>query len=238
MIEYQKENNLKQSIFKLNKEIRHMYLGALLSVIAALIFWSFNQEFLSMLSAGGGFLCFSIANNRSKQKEIFEYGLTGEESLKRTLRNILSDDYAAFYNVPFNGIGDVDCIVVGRSSVYIFEAKHHAGEISFTGDGWIQIKIGRRGTAYHGNLSNPTKQLDKAIRKVRDFLKGNGVDMWVKGIVVFTNPNTSLFLQKELKVLTAVKIDDIDSVFQDNARCNDIRLKKKIEKIKSLFVNI
>ena len=85
----------------------------------------------------------------------------------------LSDDYTAYYNLPLNGNGrasDIDCILVGPSGLFVFEVKHHHGLILYRNGVWARIKVGRRGTLYRGQLGDPSGQLYRNIRKLKELL--------------------------------------------------------------------
>ena len=86
---------------------------------------------------------------------------------------------------------DIDCILVGPSGLFVFEVKHHHGLILYRNriwsglkwadrellclyiyrNGvWARIKVGRRGTLYRGQLGDPSGQLYRNIRRLKELL--------------------------------------------------------------------
>ena len=116
-------------------------------------------------------------------------GIDGERILRaRLLSSGLSDEYTAYYNVPMNhgsGISDVDCILVGPSGMYLFEVKHHHGLILHRNGNWARIKVGHRGTPYRGQVGDPSRQLSRNIRNLKELL---GTLQMASG---FTAPSSS-----------------------------------------------
>ncbi len=141
----------------------------------------------------GIFIFFIFAYDRinsDKKAEalcVLTHGKEGESELRKTLNRGLGNEYQGFFGVPVNGRGDLDCIVVGPDSVFAIESKHHSGMIQEKDGDLIQIKVGRRGSVYSGNLNKPVRQLASSIHGFKDVLKAKKIDIWLEGILVFTN---------------------------------------------------
>lgn len=122
---------------------------------------------------------------------IFRFGAKGENlGLAQALH--LPDDYHVFTNVKIsyqNYSQETDLIIVGMKGVYVVEVKNHNGYI--VGDAqeaeWIQHKVGRGGGKYAKKMANPVKQVKGQVYKLSKFLKEQGINVWVEGIVLFTN---------------------------------------------------
>lgn len=122
---------------------------------------------------------------------IFRFGAKGENmGLTEALH--LPDDYHVFTNVNIsyqNYSQETDLIIVGMKGVYVVEVKNHNGYI--VGDAqdaeWIQHKVGRGGGKYSKKMANPVKQVKGQVYKLSKFLKEQGINVWVEGIVLFTN---------------------------------------------------
>jgi len=108
-----------------------------------------------------------IAVYFTSKANIARQGVKGENTLRKVLKNALSDEYTGIFNVPAIA-GDIDCVLVGPLGVYAIDAKHHKGTITYAYGGWNQLKVGRGGTAYHGKIGNPSRQMMGHIH----FLKG------------------------------------------------------------------
>ena len=178
----------------------------------------------------GAIVFFASGASRSNKAHITDQGIIGEERLGAELRAILSEDYTAIYNVPMND-EDIDCVVIGPSGVYAFEAKNHRGEITYNEGGWSQVKVGRGGTEYKGHLSNPTGQLGRYIRQLRGVLEKEGIRHWINGYIVFTNPEASLYITAEMKNIKAVSLNELAAVFPKGKKILDPEKKKIINAV-------
>jgi Nuclease-related domain len=157
-----------------------------------------------------------VVTRRGPIYATYRYGVHGERVLRaHLLSSGLSDEYTAYYNFPVNGNGgifDIDCILVGPSGVYVFEVKHHHGLILHRNGNWARIKVGRRGTPYRGQLGNPSHQLSRTIRKLKELLGQAHVDgLWLHGAIIFTNPRAALDIG-ELRWVKAVAVKDLNQV--------------------------
>ena len=155
----------------------------------------------------------------------YRCGVQGERILRaHLLWSGLSDEYAAYYNFPVNGngrISDIDCILVGPSGLFVFEVKHHHGLILYRNGNWARIKVGRRGTPYRGQLGNPSHQLSRNIRKLKELLRNaNSDDLWLHGAIVFTNPRATLDIEG-LRWVKAVAVKDLDQVLSGRTLSTD-----------------
>lgn len=151
----------------------------------------------------------AIVRRLGRGKKSWRAGIRGETRVKTILRGQLGPDYAVFYNIP-TGNGDIDCVVVGPTGVFALEIKEHRGQIFYTkASGWSQIKVGRGGTPYRGGLRNPSSQLLAGIRWLKGALREAGVDVWVDGIIVFTNPAVTLHVASDLRGVSAVKVENL-----------------------------
>lgn len=144
----------------------------------------------------------------------YQCGIRGEQALRAHLRSLgLSDEHTAYYNLPVSGsrkASDIDCILAGPSGLFVFEVKHHHGLIFYRNGVWARIKIGRRGALYRGQLGDPSGQLYRNIRRLKELL-GKTDDLWVNGAVVFTNPRAVLDIEG-LRWVRAVAVKDLRQV--------------------------
>jgi len=146
----------------------------------------------------------------------YRCGIRGEQVLRaHFLSSQLGDQYTAYYNLPLNGnrrTSDVDCILVGPSGLFVFEAKHHQGLILYRNGVWARIKVGRRGALYGGQLGDPSGQLSRNIRKLKDLLgQAYLCGLWLHGAVVFTNPWDVLDTEG-LRWIRAIGVKDLDQI--------------------------
>lgn len=130
---------------------------------------------------------------------IFSFGAKGE-NLGLTEALNLPEGYHVFTNVTIsyqNYSQETDLIIVGMKGVYIVEVKNHNGKI--VGDAeanqWMQHKVGRGGGRYSKKMNNPVKQVKGQVYKLSKFLKEQGINVWVEGIILFTNSEVIVDIQ-------------------------------------------
>jgi hypothetical protein len=149
----------------------------------------------------------------------YRCGIRGEQILRAHLLALgLGDEYTAYYNLPLNGNGrssDIDCVLVGPSGFFVFETKHHHGLILYRDGIWSRIKMGRQGTLYRGQLGDPSGQVHRNIRKLKELL-GRTDGLWLHGAVVFTNPQAVLDIEG-LRWVRAIAVQDLDQTLSKRA---------------------
>lgn len=140
-----------------------------------------------------------LASYFVKRGIIFGFGAKGENlGLAQALK--LPEGYHVFTNVTIsyqNYSQETDLIIVGMKGIYIVEVKNHNGKI--VGDAetseWTQLKVGRGGGRYSKKMNNPVKQVKGQVYKLSKFLKENGINVWVEGIILFTNEDVNVNVQ-------------------------------------------
>ena len=123
--------------------------------------------------------------------DILAAGIDGERIATKVL-STLPNGYTVFQDVIVtydNKKSEIDNIVVGRSGVFIVEVKNHNSNI--VGDlndiYWVQHKVGRGGTTYTDEMYNPVKQVGTQIYCLANYLRQNGVNTYIEGMVYFAN---------------------------------------------------
>lgn len=185
---YKGKNNLS------GKATRSLIAGILLLL---LVFASFYLIFVHKLQVDNWYslapliIAMILSSYYIRRGVIFRFGARGE-SLGLVEALHLPNDYHVFTNVKIayqNYSQETDLIIVGMKGVYIVEVKNHNGHI--VGDGqdseWTQHKVGRGGGKYSKKMINPVKQVKGQVYKLSKFLKEQGINVWVEGIVLFTN---------------------------------------------------
>jgi hypothetical protein len=91
-------------------------------------------------------------------------------------------------SVYLKGGGDIDHIVLGPSGIYVLETKNWSGKIVCKGDQWQ--RPGKK------VKSNPSMQAKYNTQKIKKLLNTqpffHGLDVWVEGLIIFTNTRASL----------------------------------------------
>ena len=147
----------------------------------------------------------------------YRCGIRGEQVLRtHLLSSGLNGEHTAYYNVPLNSKGrtsDVDCVLVGPSGLFVFEVKHHHGLIFYRDGNWARVKVGRRGVLYRGQFGDPSGQLYRNIRKLKELL-GYTSGLWLHGAVVFTNPLAVLDIEG-LRWVRAIAVRDLEQILSN-----------------------
>lgn len=176
------------------KAIRSLIAGLLMMLLVIL---SFSLIFVNKIRVYNWYyfapitIFMVLASYYIRRGIIFHFGARGENlGLVQALH--LPEDYHVFTNVNIsyqNYSQETDLIIVGMKGVYIVEVKNHNGFI--VGDAqeaeWTQYKVGRGGGKYSKKMANPIKQVKGQVYKLSKFLKEQGINVWVEGIVLFTN---------------------------------------------------
>lgn len=163
-------------------------------------------------------------------KNVAEYGAgqKGETLLQQALDHILTDKYLAIFNFPIAD-KDIDCVVLGPSGLYAIETKHHKGNIWYDDHGWHQRKTGRRGGRYDGSLRNPRGQVLYGVRELKKMLEERGIKVFVRGVVLFTNRDAHLHIERDPKPVRVCHIADIEHCFRSAQ--NRVLTERKIQDI-------
>ena len=127
-----------------------------------------------------------------RRYHIYRGGWQGEKEVTTLLSHTLSDNYFLLNDLYLReGGGDIDHIILGPDGVFVLETKNWNGSISCNGDEWK--RAGKR------NFSgSPSRQVKRNTSKIRQIINTDPnlrvLDIWVEGIVVFTNNHASLRL--------------------------------------------
>ena len=139
-----------------------------------------------------GWLMIFIPNQLTKRldKEIEEYqrGQEGEERVSDLIIQALDGNWHLFRNVnlPGRNKGDLDFVLVGPPGIWVFEVKNFRGEYRNIGDRWEYKHRKNWKTA----SANPSRQAFKNALRLANFLKADGLNVFVNPAVVWANPES------------------------------------------------
>ncbi len=221
-------SNVSDKIAETKKSGNSMLLLMLASFFLIIIGLSVKAIFLALIGIVAAIWSGASFAKSSASRNTYEHGHEGEEMLRQRLHSFLSDDYIAYFGYPLNNGQDIDCILLGPSGLYVIETKHHNGSIQYTDGGWRQVKTGRGGTAYHGNLKNPGGQVFFALREVKSYLESKGIKIFIHGVVTFTNPSAVLSIEKDPKPLKVCKIYELEDILKGDKEKNIPKNKLEI----------
>jgi hypothetical protein len=201
---------------KAKKSLVACVAGAVVALILLLAGIATGVGFILVSGVVAIVIALFVAATRGPSYVTYRCGIRGEQVLRaRLLSSGLGDKYTAYYNLPLSSNGrssDIDCILVGPSGLFVFEAKHHHGLILYRNGVWARIKVGRRGALYGGQLGNPSGQLSRNIRKLMELLEQAYLrGLWLHGAVVFTNPRAVLDIEG-LRWVKAIAVKDLGQI--------------------------
>ncbi len=130
-------------------------------------------------------------------------GIKGERSLEKIAKHHRGD-YDIFINCPVQykrNRSEIDMIMLGKNGLLIIEAKNHSGTLcgNETDDMWTQYKHYKDGKNTEAEMKNPLKQITRQRDILKSILHSKGIDVWIDGIVYFSNPLIRLKLTLKSK---------------------------------------
>lgn len=148
-----------------------------------------------LIGFGAGGMFGGFMNQKAKA---LGSGLEGE-IFTADIISALPETYFGVQNarIPYAGkTSELDMIVVGPTGVFIIETKNMNGTIvgNYESPQWTQKKIGQQGTPYSKTFYNPVKQVGTHVYRLANFLKSNGINVYVDSMVYFANPAAEIHL--------------------------------------------
>lgn len=162
-----------------------------------------------------------------EQKEIKRAGKRGELLFEDMVEDILQDGDVLLNNVSLSVDGkqtEIDNLIINRNGIFIVEIKNYNGILYGDADDyeWVKKKISPGGNVYTKKVRNPIKQTKRQIYILSEYLKYNGIKIWIKGYAYFINQNSP--------VDDECLIDDIsrlDSIIHNQDKLYDKKLINK-----------
>lgn len=158
-----------------------------------------NRVYLAAyVSAAGIILCGFAYTILGRKYNILISGLRGEKALYKIAKRH-KNEYRIFLNLPVRyhrNRSEIDMLMVSGKGVLIVEVKNHSGTIS-GGDKderWTQFKHYKDGRSTEAEMKNPLKQLARQREILKNILRAKGFDVWIDGVVFFSNPFVRLKL--------------------------------------------
>lgn len=134
----------------------------------------------------------------SRKFNIIYSGLKGEKLLSKIARKH-KNNYNIFLNLPIRykrNRSEIDMLMVSENGILIVEVKNHSGTIvgSDKDEMWCQYKHYKDGRSTESEMKNPVKQISRQRDILKNILRSNGYDVWIDGVVYFSNPMVRLKL--------------------------------------------
>lgn len=202
-LRYIKPNRLREEVKEDRENARQRGLFVLLASLGFFVVSSGCDQpevgIIGLVLVGIVGLC--VMFSTGTDTIIAEAGAEGEESALKTLSE-LDDSYTIFNQVRIpcpkskTGYREADFIICGPNGIFIVEVKNNKGTIVGTEADlkWEVRKIGQRGTPYSDYMRNPIRQVTSQIFPLKEYLASRGINAWINGVVLFTNPESALKL--------------------------------------------
>lgn len=122
-------------------------------------------------------------------------GRNGEEIAAEIISRVLGEGDHLLTNIEIAYDGrraEMDCIVINRFGVFVFEVKNYSGQLIGDEDDyeWQKIKITDAGNMYAKQVKNPIRQLKRQVYLLAHYLQGHRIRAWVEGRVILLHQNS------------------------------------------------
>ncbi len=150
------------------------------------------------ISAAAIVLCGFAYIILSRQYNILLSGLKGEKILYKVAKKH-KNNYNIFLNLPVRykrNRSEIDMLMISENGILIIEVKNHSGTIigADKDERWCQYKNYKDGHSTESEMKNPMRQIARQRDILKNILRANGYDVWVDGVVFFSNPFVRLKL--------------------------------------------
>lgn len=169
----------------------------------------------NILLASSFFLCGVLSYSSIRSFSVVHSGVQGEKTASYELSQFPSS-YHVFSQIAISHEGrssETDHILVGPKGIFVIEVKNHKGTI--TGkehyQTWTQWKTTSQGHTCRNPFYNPVKQVSTHTWRLSRYLRDQGINSWVQGVVLFTNPSCTLSVQTQRTPV--LHIDNLSSFF-------------------------
>ncbi len=158
-------------------------------------------------------------------------GWEGEKRVAKLLKSTLNDDYYLVNEVRLDKGGDLDHLVLGPNGIFVIETKNWSGKIACHGDDWQRQDHNK----FNGS---PSRQVKKNTTKIKRLLEAQPAlrkhGIWVEPIVVFTNNNIELHLNKP--TVTVLRLHELPNYITNYKNYNPYTTKQ-LEQITKEITN-
>ncbi len=160
----------------------------LTAIVAILIF-----VFLLFLLWGFLKILDLIMNHLDKRIKHHRKGEEGEQRVVDVIQQVLDGEWWLFRNIliPGRNKADLDAILVGPTGIWVLEIKNFSNNHRNIGERWQYEKNGK----WYNSRSSPSQQAQNNAARLGNFLKVNGLQQWVKPILVWANTESTATAQ-------------------------------------------
>ncbi len=167
------------------------------------------------------------------QSEQKRAGIRGEKFTIKLIRETMRNEDILLCNVRISFEGkktEIDNVILNKRGIYIIEVKNYVGTITggLNDYEWSKTKTTASGNEYTSVVKNPINQVRRQVYLLANYLKANGINIWIEGyafLVEGNSPIQSAYILHDQK--------DIDAAI--HLRTNNKLSSKTREKIIELL---
>lgn len=129
------------------------------------------------------------------QSEQKRAGIRGEKFTIKLIRETMRNDDILLCNVRISFEGkktEIDNVILNKRGIYIIEVKNYVGTITggLNDYEWSKTKTTASGNEYTSVVKNPINQVRRQVYLLANYLKANGINIWVEGYAFLVEGNS------------------------------------------------
>lgn len=122
-------------------------------------------------------------------------GIRGEKFTSKLIRETLLNDDTLLCNVSISFEGkkaELDNVILNKRGIFIIEVKNYVGTITggLNDYEWSKTKTTASGNEYTSVVKNPINQVRRQVYLLANYLKANGINIWVEGYAFLVEGNS------------------------------------------------
>lgn len=170
--------------------------------------------------------------DKYEQREIKKAGNVGEAICKNEIKQILRSNDVLINNIYLNVNGkeaEIDNLIINTNGIFIIEVKNYNGKLYGDIDDfeWTKMKVSPGGNTFAKKVKNPIKQMKRQTYLLSQYLKENGIRIWISPFAYFINGNSPVY--DESVISDIWELDKIihqpqDKIYDDKLISKAVRL--------------
>ncbi len=174
-----------------------------------------------------------LTKRLDKQIEEYRHGQDGEQRVSDLIIQALDGNWHLFRNIslPGRNKSDLDFVLMGPPGVWVLEVKNFRGKYRNVGETWEYWQ----GKKWMTAKANPSRQALNNAYRLKNFLKADGLNVFVNAAVVWANEGSPLFVENpSVAVWTYNRLaDELGNIWQGE-KLSEPERKKITEKLSKL----
>lgn len=131
------------------------------------------------------------------QSEQKRAGIRGEKFTIKLIRETMRNDDILLCNVRISFEGkktEIDNVILNKRGIYIIEVKNYVGTITggLNDYEWSKTKTTASGNEYTSVVKNPINQVRRQVYLLANYLKANGINIWIEGYAFLVEGNSPI----------------------------------------------